>query len=53
MKRDITETHKTEIQKFLEALSLVRREYDLVRMNNDVKEKRLLEFGGKIRMLTG
>jgi hypothetical protein len=31
----------------------VTRGYELIRINNDVKEKRLLEFGGKIRMLTG
>jgi hypothetical protein len=53
MKRDIVENHKTEIFKFREVLSLVKREYDLMKIGNDVKEKGLLEYAGKIKMLTG
>jgi hypothetical protein len=39
MKRDIVETHKIEIFKFREILSVVKREFDLMKISNDVKEK--------------
>ena len=53
MKRDLADEHKNEIKKFNESLTLLKRDFDLIRTLNDVKEKSLLELGGKIKMLLG
>ena len=53
MKRDVTESQQKEINRFRDDFNRVMREYDGYLIQNNIREKQLLEIAGKIKMLLG
>ena len=53
MKRDLNESQHQQITKFREGLYRIKWDFDHVRVENNTKEKTLLELAGRLKMFLG